>query len=163
MADDKKNILIVDDDKFLLDMYSIKFGEHGFNVTSCLGAVKALEQIEAGFVPEVMLLDVIMPTMDGFEFLEKVRTENLIPHTTVIMLTNLGQEKDVQRGKSLGAKGYIVKASATPSEVVAKVQDLVSVASEAGAGGGDGRPAGVTLPPKKDNGDGEERKTLDNI
>lgn len=142
-------------------MYSIKFGEHGFNVTSCLGAVKALEQVEEGFEPDVMLLDVIMPTMDGFEFLEKVQSEGLLPNTTVIMLTNLGQEKDVQKGKSLGAKGYIVKASATPSEVVTKVQGLVS--DGAGEGPANERPAGVTLPPKKESEGGEERKTLDNI
>ncbi|HET8575273.1 MAG TPA: response regulator [Candidatus Paceibacterota bacterium] len=119
-----KNILIVDDDKFLLDMYSIKFGEHGFTVTSCLGSVEALEKIKEGLHPDVMLLDVIMPTMDGFEFLEKVRKENLLPETVVIMLTNLGQEEDIERGKSLGAKGYIVKASATPTEVVKEVSTL---------------------------------------
>lgn len=125
-----KNILIVDDDKFLLDMYSIKFGEHGFNVTSCLGSVDAYEKIKDGFQPDVMLCDVVMPTMDGFEFLEKIKNEGLIPHTVIIMLTNLGQEEDIARGKALGAKGYIVKASATPTEVVEKVSSLSGVPFE---------------------------------
>jgi two-component system response regulator ResD len=122
------NILIVDDDKFLLDMYSIKFGEHGFDVTSCLGSVEAYEKLKAHEIePDVMLLDVVMPTMDGFEFLEKVNKENLIGETVVIMLTNLGQEEDVKRGRALGAKGYIVKASATPTEVVQEVSSLANI------------------------------------
>lgn len=120
------NVLIVDDDKFLLDMYAIKFSESGFNVTSCLGSQQALTKIEEGPEPDVLLLDVIMPEMDGFELLQKIQDENLLPNTTVIMLTNLGQEEDVQKGKSLGAEGYIVKASATPSEVVKQVEGFVA-------------------------------------
>lgn len=126
MEQDKKNILIVDDDKFLLDMYTIKFNQSGFNVTSCLGSVEALKKIEEGLQPDVMLCDIIMPTMDGFEFLEKVKNENLLPNTLTIMLTNLGQDEDIKRAETLGAKGHIVKASVTPTEVVKKVDELMA-------------------------------------
>lgn len=125
MTEDKKyKVLIVDDDKFLLDMYSLKFSESGFEVISAFGSVDALEKLENGASPDGILLDVVMPTMDGFEFLEKIREDNLAPNSKVIILSNLGQQSDIDRGAALGAVGYIVKANATPSEVVAKVRDL---------------------------------------
>ena len=122
----KKSILIIDDDKFLLDMYSLKFSESGFNVTSAFGSVDAMDKLKSGLSPDCILLDIVMPTMDGFEFLEKIRKEGLASGARTIILSNLGQQSDVERGASLGAAGYIVKANATPSEVVAQVKNLIS-------------------------------------
>lgn len=121
----KHKVMIVDDDKFLLDMYTLKFSESGFEATAAYGSVDAYNKLKEGMKPDVILLDVVMPTMDGFEFLEKVKTENLAPQAQMIVLSNLGQQSDIEKGKKLGAAGYIVKASATPSEVVAKVKDLL--------------------------------------
>ena len=116
-----KKILIIDDDSFLLDMYALKFKQSGFEVDTALGSVVALEKLRNGAVPDIMLLDLVMPVMDGFELLEKIKEENLVPTTIKVVLSNRGQASDVDRAKELGAVGYIVKASCTPSEVITKV------------------------------------------
>jgi DNA-binding response OmpR family regulator len=119
------NILIIDDDSFLLDMYALKFSQRNFNVTSTSGTLLALEKLRAGYVPEIILVDLVMPAMDGFEFLEKIRSEGLASQAMIIILSNLGQQEDIDRGLLLGASGYIIKASATPSEVVEKVLETM--------------------------------------
>ena len=118
-------ILIVDDDKFLLDMYSLKFKEKGFEVETAFGSINALSKLKEGNTYEALVLDLVMPTMDGFEFLEEAIANNLLGDTAVIILSNLGQQSDIERGKKLGAQGYIVKANSTPSEVVEKVLSII--------------------------------------
>ncbi len=122
----RKKVLIVDDDKFLLDMYTIKFTENNFDVVAALGSVEALTKIKDGINPDVALLDVVMPAMDGFELLETIKRDKLAPHAKVIILSNLGQQSDIDKGNTLGADGYIVKANATPSEVVARVKEIIT-------------------------------------
>lgn len=122
MADAKKNfsILLVDDDRFLIDMYSLKFKECGCEIQTATSAEDALKLLRGGLAPDIILLDVTMPGMTGFELLEVMRKENLAPDATVVVLSNQGQESDLARAKELGAEGYIVKASAIPSEVLDK-------------------------------------------
>lgn len=122
----KKKILIIDDDSFLLDMYALKFNQSNFDVTTALGPEPALEKLHQGFIPEVVLLDIVMPVMDGFELLEKFKEDNLAQSAIFIILSNRGQPSDIARGESLGAAGYIVKASSTPSEVIEKVNSIIS-------------------------------------
>lgn len=127
MSENKKKIFIVDDDTFLLDMYALKFGQQSaYEVTTSLGSDVALEKLRSGYVPDVMLLDIVMPVMDGFELLEKMKEEKLAEQTIKIILSNRGQASDISRGESLGAAGYIVKASSTPAEVIAKVNEIIS-------------------------------------
>lgn len=116
-----KKILIVDDDTFLLDMYSLKFVKSNFDVSTALGPEIALEKLRQGFEPDIILLDIMMPVMDGFELLESIKKENLALNSIFIFLSNRGQKSDVDRANELGASGYIVKASSTPSEVIDKV------------------------------------------
>lgn len=119
------NILITDDDKFLLDMYSIKFAEQGFKVETALGSEIALEKIDGGLRPDIFLVDLLMPKIDGFQLIEKLREKGISKeNATIIILSNLGQKEDVDKGLNLGVDGYIIKATATPSEVVAKVVDI---------------------------------------
>lgn len=127
MPKEKKEptILIIDDDSFLLDMYALKFSQKNFHVTTASGTLEALEKLRGGFVPEIMVVDLVMPAMDGFEFLEVVRGEKLVKDALVIILSNLGEQEDIDRGLGLGAAGYIIKASATPSEVVEKVTEVL--------------------------------------
>lgn len=125
MADGKK-ILIIDDDSFLLDMYALKFDQSGYEVETELGSVPALEKLKSGYEPDIILLDIIMPQMDGFELLKKMQEENVAQSATLIVLSNRGQEDDISHGKELGADGYIVKANTTPSEVIDKVADITS-------------------------------------
>lgn len=120
------SVMIVDDDAFLLDMYALKFSQNNFTVIPALGTPQALEKLQGGEKPDVMLLDIVMPVMDGLEFLEKVKKDKLVDDTMIIMLSNLGQDTDIDRAIKLGADGYIIKASATPSEVVTKVQEIMN-------------------------------------
>lgn len=120
-----KKILIIDDDRFLLDMYSVKFTEKGYAVQACEGPEAALSEIEGGYAPDICLTDIVMPNMDGFTFLEEVNKRGLLKGSAKIILSNLGQKEDIERGRSLNVDGYIIKASATPSEVVARVGEIL--------------------------------------
>lgn len=124
--DKKYSILIVDDDKFLVDMYSLKFTEKGFTVDTASSGPEALEKVDGGLVPDIFLVDIVMPTMDGFELIQHIIQRQKEKRSSIIVLSNLGQKEDVEKGLALGADGYIVKASATPSEVVDKVVEIVS-------------------------------------
>ncbi len=117
--------MIVDDDSFLLDMYSLKFSQSGFEVTAELGSEKALLKLEEGYKPDLMLLDVVMPGMNGFELLKKIEDEKLAPNAIKIILSNRGQTNDIEEGKKYGAKGYIVKANSTPAEVIEQVKEYL--------------------------------------
>ncbi len=127
MPKEKKvySVLVIDDDAFLLDMYALKFSQKNFLVTSASGTLQALEKLRTGFVPDIIVVDLVMPAMDGFEFLEVVKKDGLAPSALIIILSNLGQQEDIDRGFALGASGYIIKASATPSEVVSKVLETI--------------------------------------
>ncbi len=114
----------MDDDSFLLDMYALKFTQMGFDVTTGLGAMPAIEKLHGGLLPDIILLDIVMPGMDGFEFLAKMKEEKLAEKAIKIILSNRGAETDVKRGTELGASGYIVKASTTPSEVLTQVGEI---------------------------------------
>jgi CheY-like chemotaxis protein len=124
MAEENKKIkiLLVDDDRFLLDMYSIKFKSSGFDIETVSGSAEALKKLREGTNPDVVLLDIIMPGMDGLELLKTIREEKLAPASVVIMLTN--QPDEMEKAKMLGADGYIVKAVNIPSEVVSKVIEI---------------------------------------
>ncbi len=119
-------ILIVDDDQFLLDMYSIKFREREFEVLTATNGEEAWEKVEKGLNPDIFLVDLLMPKLDGFGLIEKLRTKGLSAASSIIILSNLGQKEDIDRGLALGVDGYIIKASATPSEVVTKVIDIAN-------------------------------------
>ena len=120
--DNKIKILIVDDDKFLLDMYSVKFRQDGFDVEIGTGGEDALTKLRAGLTIDAIMLDIVMPGIDGFELLEIIKKENLGGTPRLIVLSNQGQEEEIERAKQLGADDYIVKASAIPSEVLDQVK-----------------------------------------
>lgn len=121
MTTEKKKILILDDDRFLLNMYSMKFEKNGFEVRVAGGGSEALDILKEGFNPEIMLMDLIMPVMDGFTFYETAKKEKLVDNIIAIMLTNQGQVSDINKARELGVHGYIVKATTIPSEVVEEV------------------------------------------
>lgn len=123
---ENNKILIIDDDSFLLDMYALKFNKSNFDVTFSLGPEMALEKLRSGLKPDIILLDIIMPVMDGFELLEKMKEENLSKDSIKIILSNRGQPSDIARGEALGAAGYIIKASSTPTEVIEKVKSIIN-------------------------------------
>jgi len=126
MAGEKRKILIVDDDSFLLDMYALKFSQNNFEVHTAVSGVEALEKIKSGLNLDVMLVDIIMPEMDGFEMLEKINDEKLSPNSTKIILSNKSEQRDIDRGKDLGVAGYIIKANSTPIEVINQVVEILA-------------------------------------
>lgn len=122
-----RTALLVDDDKFLLEMYKKKFEASGVAVDIALGSEEALAKLRGGSKPDIIMLDIIMPGMDGLELLEAIRKEGLTPASSVIMLTNESDKDKIERAKKSGIKGYIVKATSIPSEVVEealKIADL---------------------------------------
>ncbi|MEA1929889.1 MAG: response regulator [Patescibacteria group bacterium] len=120
----RHSILIVDDDKFLLDMYSIKFSERGFEVVVALDGEEALEKLDGGLQPDIFLIDILMPKVDGFALITKLKERKLEQKAAIIILSNLGQQDDIDKGLSLGVDGYIIKASATPTEVVDRTAEI---------------------------------------
>lgn len=119
-----KKILIVDDDEFLLDMYVVKFKESGFEVEIAQNGEEAIEKAKKTN-PDAILLDIVMPKIDGFEVLRALKKANIAPGAAIFILSNLGQKEDTERGLSLGAADYIVKAHFTPSEVVTRVKEML--------------------------------------
>ena len=117
-------ILIVDDDPFILDMYILKFREQGFQIDTATDGGMALEKIKTT-KPDLLLLDVVMPKMDGFDVIRRLREDKASRELKILFLTNFGQKEDVERGMQLGADGYIIKAHFTPGEVVAKVKEIL--------------------------------------
>jgi CheY-like chemotaxis protein len=126
MEKEKRKILIVDDDNFLLDMYALKFSQNNFEVYTTLSGVQAIEKFKNGLKPDVILTDIIMPEMDGFELLQKINSMKLSPNSIKIILSNKSEQADIDKGKELGAEGYIVKANSTPLEVINQVINILS-------------------------------------
>lgn len=123
MAEGKK-ILLIEDEEMLSSMYQVKFENEGFNLIKALDGEQGL-QLAQQEKPVFILLDVIMPKMDGFTVLKKLKENPETKDIPVLLLTNLGQDEDVKKGNELGAVGYLVKANITPSEVVEKVKSLM--------------------------------------
>jgi len=117
--------MLVDDDKFLLDMYSMKFTQGGFQVQACLSVKDALDTLRGGYQPDAILFDLIMPQQDGFAFLEALQKEKLAPAAIRIALTNQSDDTERKRAEEMGAQKYIIKASMIPSEVVVAVGEVI--------------------------------------
>ncbi|MDO8581282.1 MAG: response regulator [bacterium] len=126
MATTPIKVLLVEDDLMLCDMYQMKFTSEGFDVWKGNNGIEGLKLLNEKGVPDIILLDVIMPQMDGFTMLGKVKENTAWKDVPVILLTNLGQENDVKRGIAMGANDYLVKANFTPAQVVEKVKALLT-------------------------------------
>lgn len=123
-AESKKKILIVEDDVFIRDIYQTKFSQEGFDVATAEDGVKALAILEQ-LVPDIILLDIIMPYMNGIEVLKSIKGNESLKDVPVIMLTNISEKEKVTEGTELGVSDYIIKSHFTPSEVVRKVNALL--------------------------------------
>ncbi len=119
-------VMLVDDDTFLLEMYALKFKKNNFEVITVTSGNDAISKLKGGEKPDVILMDIIMPQMDGLETLKVIQTEKLAPQATKIMLTNQGQQSDIDKANAIGCDVYIIKALYTPSEVVEQVKKIQS-------------------------------------
>jgi CheY-like chemotaxis protein len=121
----KKIIMIAEDDAFIGDIYEVKLKDAGYNVILANNGRDAIEKLEGGVKPNILLLDIVMPYMDGFDVLEALNKREEWKSIPVVLLTNLSQKDDVDRGMSLGAKDFLIKSHFTPTEVLNKIQKYI--------------------------------------
>ena len=126
MEKEKVHVLIVEDDVFLAGIYQKKFELEGFKVSLSDNGEKALVDAKRK-QPDIILLDILLPKLDGFAVLEKLKADSATKEVPVILLTNLGQKDDVEKGLALGAVDYLIKAHFKPSETVAKVKKALKI------------------------------------
>jgi len=125
MTDQKTKVLIIEDEEMLVNMYISKFTKEGYEAEKAENGKIGLEQAK-NIKPDIILLDIMMPEIDGFMVLKNLKEDVDTKDIPVIMLTNLGQEEDIEKGKRLGAIDYLVKANLTPGQVVAKVKEVLN-------------------------------------
>ncbi len=119
----KLKILIVEDDKFLQKILTTKFVKEGFDVVAASDGEEAVQKVTTD-VPSLVLLDLILPKLTGFEVLTEIKTNLKTKAVPVIVLSNLGQDEDIIRARELGAMEFLVKADLSINEVVQKVKEL---------------------------------------
>mgnify|MGYP003425616831 CR=1 FL=1 len=117
-------VMIVDDDHFILNMYKVKFERSGFQVKIASNGQEALDIARSGYVPDVLLIDILMPVMGGLEFLTHIREEKLFETVPIVVLSNQSQSTDISEAMKMGVKTYIVKATTIPSEIVEEVKNM---------------------------------------
>lgn len=125
MTDESKKILLMEDEEMLATMYESKFKRDGFDITVAHDGEDGLAKAQAANF-DVVLVDIIMPKLDGFAVLKALRALPQYKITPIIMLTNLGQEEDIKKGQELGATDYLIKANFTPSQVTAKLNEVLA-------------------------------------
>lgn len=121
MDNEKKTIMIVEDDSFVMDIYETKITKDGMDVIAASNGAEAIKKLEAGAKPDLILLDILMPYMNGLELLKKIKEDEKLKNIPVVLLTNLSQKEEIEEGLDLGAKDYLIKSHFTPSEVMEKI------------------------------------------
>jgi len=123
-TENKRKIMIVEDDVFVMDIYQTKLAQEGFEIIPAMNGVEAMKKLQVS-VPDLMLLDIVMPYMDGLEVLKKVKADDRLKNIPVVLLTNLSQKDDIDKGLGLGANDYLIKSHFTPSEVLKKIKEYI--------------------------------------
>lgn len=121
-------ILVVEDDVFLGNAYKLKLEKAGYTVDIATDGFKAMESLKKQ-IPSIVLLDLIMPNMDGFSTLEAIRKRPELDKTPIIIASNLGQKEDIDKGLRLGAADYIVKSDLSMKDLIKKVEDTINKSS----------------------------------
>lgn len=119
-----KNILIIEDDKFLRELIVQKLTKEGYDAAEAIDGEEGVKKVKA-VKPDLVLLDLILPGIDGFEVLKRMKEDPSLVQIPVIILSNLGQKDDVERGLKLGAADYLIKAHFTPREIIDKIKNIV--------------------------------------
>ncbi len=125
MSENKKNILLAEDDRFISKAYKAGLEKAGFEVIPAYDGVEALKKIKEK-EPDLVLLDIVMPEKNGFEVLEEMKMNKGMKNIPVVIISNLGQESDIKKGKELGVLDYLVKTDHSMKEVVEKVKYCLS-------------------------------------
>jgi len=117
-------ILIIEDDKFLRESMSQKLIEEQYDVSTSVDGEEGIKKIREE-TPDMVLLDITLPGIDGFEVLTKIKKDASISSTPVIILSNLGTTEDIEKGLKLGAADYLIKAHFTPGEIIEKIRSIL--------------------------------------
>lgn len=119
-----KKILIIEDDKFLRELIAKKLVNEGYEISEAVDGEEGVKKVKEE-KPDLVLLDLILPGIDGFEVLSKIKEDPALAQIPVIILSNLGQREDIERGLKLGAVDYLVKAHFTPGEIIEKIRMIL--------------------------------------
>ncbi|MBI2041928.1 MAG: response regulator [Candidatus Nealsonbacteria bacterium] len=119
-----KEILIIEDDKFLRDLIIRKLVQEGYKTSEAVDGEEGFKKIKEE-KPALVLLDLILPGIDGFEVLAKIKENPELSKIPVMVISNLGQGEDMERAKGLGAVDYVIKAHFTPNEIVERIKSLL--------------------------------------
>jgi len=119
-----KKILIVEDDKFLRELIVKKLQKEGYEISEAVDGEEGIKKVKEE-KPDLVLLDLILPGIDGFEVLSRTKEDPALSQIPVIILSNLGQKEDVERGLGLGAIDYLIKAHFTPGEIIEKIRAIL--------------------------------------
>jgi len=119
-----KKILIIEDDKFLRKIISLKLAQEGYEISESIDGEDGIKKVEKE-KPDLVLLDLILPGIDGFEVLAEMKTNPVLSKIPVIILSNLGQKDDIEKGLKMGANDYLIKAHFTPDEIIAKIKEIL--------------------------------------
>lgn len=120
-----KKALLVEDDTFMLEILSGRLRKSGYEVSIATDGEECMKILESQ-KPDVVLLDILLPKIDGFEVLRRMNSLPELSHIPVVILSNLGQKEEIQKAKNLGAKDYIVKANFTTKEIVEKLDNILN-------------------------------------
>ena len=131
MEERKPRIMIVEDDRFVMDIYHTKLTMEGFDVIDAVNGQECLDKLRAEKeLPDMVLLDIVMPVLGGLEALVELREEERFKKLPVILLTNLNQKAETDKGIELGATDFLIKSHLTPSEVFAKIKGFLEKEKE---------------------------------
>ena len=123
-SDQKIRVLMVEDDKFLRDLAAQKMVKENLDVTTAMDGEQGLSLAEKN-IPNIILLDILLPGIDGYEVLRRIRLNPALANTHVAMLSNFGQREDIQKALAGGADNFLVKANYTLDEVVDEVKKII--------------------------------------
>ncbi len=126
MSEEIKNILMIEDDSFLRKLYRDKFTREGVRFTEATSGVEGINKIRSE-MPDLIILDILLPMKGGFEILEEKNKEEKISDIPVVILSNLGQEADKEEGRRLGVENYFVKSEISFSDVVEKIKNILQI------------------------------------
>jgi len=118
-----KKVLLIEDDQFIIDIYSTKLKEEGFEVELAINGEKAIEKTKEK--PDLILLDIVLPGIDGWEILREIKKDESTKSIPVIVLSNLSQKSEVENSLKMGAVKYLIKSNYTPSQVVKEIKECL--------------------------------------
>lgn len=119
-----KTILIIEDDKFLRELIAQKLIKEGYDIIEAIDGEEGMKRVKEE-KPNLVLLDLILPGIDGFEVLSRMKEDLSLASIPVIILSNLGQKDEIEKGIRLGAVDYLIKAHFTPGEIIEKIKNIL--------------------------------------